>query len=244
MRRWMFMAALSVALVATPLWAQRGGRGGMAAGGARGGSVAHGSGFAGAPHGGAFAGGVARGGFVHGPYPGHLPYYPGRYPYYGWRYPGWGYYGYGGYGYPWWGWSGGVGWSSGYYPSGWYSDPATQYPVYVYANPDNTNTAAYSEQQEIDRLNDEVARLRAEQQGSAARTSVPRPPPQAEIRGDTVLVFRDHHSEEIENYAIVGKTLWVFTEQRARKIPIAELNVPATTKANEARGIDFRLPGQ
>ncbi|HME57460.1 MAG TPA: hypothetical protein VKF63_03920, partial [Terracidiphilus sp.] len=64
------------------------------------------------------------------------------------------------------------------------------------------------------------------------------------IHAATVLVFRDRHSEEIQNYAIVGKTLWVFTEQRARKIPIAELNVPATTKANEARGIDFRLPAQ
>jgi hypothetical protein len=202
-------------------------------------------GFAGAPHGGGYWGGGFHGGYWRGP--GHFPYYPGRYPYYGWRYPGWGYrgyYGYGGYGYPWWGWSGGVGWSSGYYPSGWYSDPATQYPVYAYANPDNTNTAAYNQQQEIDRLNDEVARLRVEQQVSSAGTSVPRPPPQAEVRGDTVLVFRDHHSEEIENYAIVGRTLWVFTEQRARKIPIAELNVPATTKANEARGIDFRLPGQ
>jgi len=56
-----------------------------------------------------------------------------------------------------------------------------------------------------------------------------------------VLVFRDHHSEEIQNFAIVGETLWVFTEQRARKIPIAALDVPATTKANDSRGIDFRL---
>jgi hypothetical protein len=59
-----------------------------------------------------------------------------------------------------------------------------------------------------------------------------------------VLVFRDRHSEEILNYAIKGERLWVFTEQRARKIPIAELDVPATTKANTERGIDFRLPGQ
>jgi len=57
-------------------------------------------------------------------------------------------------------------------------------------------------------------------------------------------VFRDRHSEEIRNYAIAGETLWVFTQQRARKIPIAELDVPATTKANEDRGIDFRLPSQ
>jgi hypothetical protein len=235
MRRWMFMAALSVALLVTPLWAQRGGRGGMAVGGARGGSV-------GAPHSGTFAGGVARGGFVHGPYPGHLPYYPGRYPFYPGRYPWWGYRGYyGGWGYPWaWGWYGGVGWSGDNY-----SYPDQSYPVYAYSTPDNGNAyVTYDQQQEIDRLNDEVARRRADQQSGAAQNSAQPSAPKTEIHGDTVLVFRDRHTEEIQNYAIIGKTLWVFTEQQARKIPIAELNVPATTKANEARGIDFRLPGQ
>ena len=72
--------------------------------------------------------------------------------------------------------------------------------------------------------------------------SAPSPPPKAQVRAETLLVFRDRHTEEIQNYAIVGKTLWVFTEQRSRKIPIAELDVPATTKANDDRGIDFRLP--
>jgi hypothetical protein len=243
MRRWMFMAALSAAMLVTPVWAQRGGRGGMGGGGARGGSVAHGSGFASAPRGGAFAGGVARGGFGHGPYPGHLPYYPGRYPFYPGRYPWWGYrgyYGYGWSGYPWWGWYGGVGWSGDYY-----SYPDLSYPVYAYSTLDNGNAyVTYDQQQEIDRLNDEVARLQAERQSGAAQTFAPPSAPKAEVHGDTVLVFRDKHTEEIQNYAIVGKTLWVFTEQRARKIPIAELNVPATTRANEARGIDFRLPGQ
>ena len=159
-------------------------------------------------------------------YPGHYPYYPGRYPYYPGRYPWWGYRGYygnGWYGYPWasWGWYGGVGWSGAYNQSGWYSDPVTQYPVYVYANPDNGNTT-YNQQQEIDRLNDEVARLRAEREPGSAATPVPQPSPKTQIRAATVLVFRDRHTEEIQDYAIVGKTLWVFTEQRARKIPIAD----------------------
>jgi len=241
------MATLSAALLAVPLWGQRGGHGGMAGG--RGGMAVggvHGGGVAGAPHGGAYGGGVAHGWYGHGSYPGHLPYYPGHYPYGGRRYPWWGYrgsYGYGWWGYPAWGWYGGVDWSSDYYPSGWYSDSATQYPVYVYANLDNGNIA-YDQQQEINRLNDEVARLRAEQQSSGVQSSAQPSAPKAEIHGETVLVFRDRHTEEIQNYAIVGKTLWVFNEQRARKIPIAELNVPATTKANEARGIEFLLPGQ
>jgi hypothetical protein len=239
MRRWIFMAALSGALLAIPMWGQRGGRGGM---GGRGG-------YSSAPRGGSYWAGGSRGAYGYGPYgyPGHYPYYPGRYPYYPGRYPWWGYrggYGYGWYGYPWasWGWNGGIGWSGAYNQSGWYSDPVTQYPVYVYANPDDGNDT-YNQQQEIDRLNDEVARLRAEREPGSAANPVPQPPPKTQIRAATVLVFRDHHTEEIQNYAVVGKTLWVFTEQRARKIPIATLDVPATTKANEDRGIDFRLPG-
>jgi hypothetical protein len=242
MRRWIFMAALSAALLATPLWGQRGGgHGGMAGGGAHGGFVGHGGGgFVGAFRGGNW-GGNFHGGFGHGPYPGHFPYYPGRYGY--GRYPLWGYrggYGYGWYGYPWaWGWYGDIGWSGDYD-----SYPAQSYPN-AYSSPDNANAyVAYDQQQEINQLNDEVARLRAEQQSGAARDYARPPPSKPQIQAATVLVFKDRHSEEIENYAIVGKTLWVFSEQRARKIPIAELNVPATTKANEARGIDFRLPGQ
>ena len=234
MRRWIFIAALSASLLATPLWAQRGGHGGMGMGGGRG--------YAGVSHGGGSWGGGYRGGAWRGSYPGHYPYYPGRYPYYGWRNP-WGYGGW--YGYPWvsFGWYGGSGWSGGYYSYPAQSYEAQSYPAYVYVSPDNGS--AYSgndqqQQQQIDRLTNEVDRLRAD--ADAARSSVPQPPPRPEIRAGTVLVFRDRHSEEIQNYAIVGKTLWVFSEQRARKIPIDELNVPATTKANEARGVDFRLP--
>jgi hypothetical protein len=241
MRRWIFMAALATALFATPLWAQRGGHGGMAGGGHGGGFAGHGSGYVahggggyvGAAHGGAYWGGGYHGGYWHG-YPGHYPHYPGRYPWWGYRG-----YGYGWYGYPWfslgWYWGGG-------YSDAYYAYPATSYPVYVSPYADDNTSVDYKQQKEIDQLNDEVARLRAEQQSGAAAKPAPQPPPKAQVNSETVLVFRDRHSEEIENYAVVGKTLWVFTEQRARKIPITELNVPATTKANEARGIDFRLP--
>jgi len=236
MRRWLFMAALSVALLAVPLWGQRGGRGGMAMGGVRGGYVVHGGGFMGPSHGGYWSGGFRP---VYGPgfpgHPGHYPYHPIHYPYWGWRYPWWGFRGY--YGYPWaLGSYGGVGfgWSDAYYP-------AQSYPAYAYAPPENSNAnIAYQQQGEIDRLNDEVASLRAERVPSAPATQAP----ETQIRAETVLVFRDHHSEQIQNYAIVGETLWVFTEQRARKIPISTLDVPATSKANDDRGIDFRLPSR
>jgi hypothetical protein len=58
----------------------------------------------------------------------------------------------------------------------------------------------------------------------------------------TVLVFKDQHRVEVRNYAIVGATVYVFEPQRTRKIPIAQLDVPATARVNEERGVSFRLP--
>jgi hypothetical protein len=58
----------------------------------------------------------------------------------------------------------------------------------------------------------------------------------------TVLVFRDQHRLEIQNYAIVGQTVWNFAPQRTEKIRLADLDLVATTKANDQRGITFRLP--
>ncbi len=59
----------------------------------------------------------------------------------------------------------------------------------------------------------------------------------------TVLVFRDQHKQEISNYAIVGQTLWSFGSPHTQKIPLADLDLPATVKANDERGLTFRLPG-
>ena len=210
-----------------------------AVGGARGGFVGHGGGgFAGAPRG-AYWGGGYHGGYGYG--------YSGRYPYYGrygyGRYPWWGYragYGWGWWGYPWaWGWYGGVGWSGDYLlissavVSGLCVFPSGQSQLLC-------QRRAAAGDRPAERRGSAPARRAAVRRNAKLRAQ----PPKAQIQAGTVLVFRDRHSEEIQNYAIVGKTLWVFTEQRARKIPIAELNVPATTKANEARGIDFRLPSQ
>jgi hypothetical protein len=58
----------------------------------------------------------------------------------------------------------------------------------------------------------------------------------------TVLVFKDGHQLEVENYAIVGSTLYDLTEGHRRKIPLSDLDLDATTKRNDDRGIDFRVP--
>ena len=59
----------------------------------------------------------------------------------------------------------------------------------------------------------------------------------------TALVFRDQHVEEVRNYAIAGGTLWVLNDHQAgKKIPLAQLDLQATVKMNDDRGVDFQVP--
>ncbi len=58
----------------------------------------------------------------------------------------------------------------------------------------------------------------------------------------TVLVFKDGHQFDVLNYAIVGDTLFDFTAGHTRKILLADLDLPATHKANDDRGIEFQIP--
>ena len=96
---------------------------------------------------------------------------------------------------------------------------------------------------ELERLTDEVERLREEQTArEQARLTPPRRPSAEENVPSTILVFRDGHRSEVSNYAIVGQTLWVFTQQRARKIPVSDLDVEATKKVNAGRGVEVPLP--
>lgn len=141
--------------------------------------------------------------------------------------------------YPYWGWGwgyGGYGYAADYAPVDAYSQPwGTSAPYQAY-----DNSYLYMQNQaisdQLNRLTDEVAQLRAEQQARA------NPAPERETAPPTVLVYRDRHREEVQNYAVVGQTLWVFDEQKAHKIPLAQLDISATTKANDERGIDFRVP--
>lgn len=58
----------------------------------------------------------------------------------------------------------------------------------------------------------------------------------------TVLVFKDGHQADVSNYAIVGDTLFDFSSGRTRKVLLADLDLAATGKANDARGVDFQIP--
>ena len=81
------------------------------------------------------------------------------------------------------------------------------------------------------------------QQATAPPEKSAEPEPLAAQPG-TVLVFKDGHQAEIHNYAIVAGTLFDLTEGRAKKIQLADLDLPATRKANDDRGIDFQVPAK
>jgi hypothetical protein len=57
-----------------------------------------------------------------------------------------------------------------------------------------------------------------------------------------VLVFKDGRRLEIVNYAIVGSTLYDLKNGLTRKVALAELDLPATVKQNDDRGVEFQLP--
>jgi len=259
MRR-LFLIAASALLVTLPAFGQRG-HGGFAGGHA--GFVGHGS-FSGGRstggHGASFAhsgirfsGGSGRSfpgvhasnrDFSRGPYL-HDGFrndrFRGRLRNFGFRNDCHGYLCRGGYGYPWWGYDPWL-WD-------WWDDSSNYDDEYD----QNLAIANEMNQQSLDQQSlSEQRMLRQEQADGDQDVYAPRGATRAQQnsasdRGEpiippTVLVFRDGHSLEVRNYAIVGETLWSFIGQRTQKIPLSQLDLAATVKANDDRGVTFTVP--
>ena len=58
----------------------------------------------------------------------------------------------------------------------------------------------------------------------------------------TVFIFKDGRKLETQNYAIVGQTLYDFSNNGMKKIKLDELDLNATRKANDELGISVKLP--
>ncbi len=126
------------------------------------------------------------------------------------------------------------------------------YPYYLtdddYYPPDDS--AAYEAQvvseqptrEEDDRqvLNDDY---RAELNSARGQQPEAKPAPEpVSDQPNTVLIFKDGHQVEVANYAIVGTTLYELNDGRSIKVQIADLDLPATVKENDNRGIEFQVP--
>lgn len=155
----------------------------------------------------------------HGFHHGHFVYPYAAYPYS---------YGYGAYGWPfWWDWS-----SS-------YDDSRDDYRAPY-------NDAQYQTAAEINRLADEVQDLRQDRYNQPAPTpaaAVPRPEAKLEQPDlPVVLVFLDRHIQEVKNYAVANEMLVVLDGNRRTKYPLADIDLAATMKLNDERGVDFEVP--
>jgi len=145
-------------------------------------------------------------------------------------------YGYGcwnyGYGYP--------GWYAGIDP--WWWDSGSSYDEDYERDRELANEMNARNLEEQQMLRQEQADGDQDAYARPPRREQERPEPEgASIMPATVLVFRDQHKQEVQNYAIVGHTLWAFAPQR-QKIALADLDLAATTKANDDRGLTFRVP--
>jgi len=151
-----------------------------------------------------------------------------------------------GYGYPWWGY---------YDPFLWWGDDDSAYDQDYQNNlatADQMNQQSLEQQQMLDQEQSDGDQDAYADPNAADPDWNVRPPLRPADPGGanvgeaamspTVLVFRDQHQLEVENYAIVGGTLWSFSAHRTEKIPLSSLDLPATVKANDDRGVTFRLP--
>ena len=82
---------------------------------------------------------------------------------------------------------------------------------------------------------------------AAAPVSAPASQAPAQQSAPAVLVYRDGHSEELSSYSIIGPVIYTKGDYWSsgnwtRKIQIADLNLPATFKQNQDRGVKFDLP--
>ncbi len=268
MRRLLSIAAFALVL-AVPLWAQRGGgHGGGGHGGGFGGG--HGGGFSGG-HGGGFGGGHGFGGvhpgggrvggfhgspgfsrgFNHGPRSGvhspgfsnHGPFRTGfgfrhrhfrdhdfddRFRFRTWGVP---------FGSPW--------WYSGFYDPYWWWDDHSRFDdeynndrqIAMQMDQQSLEQQRMWRQEEADGDQDAYAPPRRSLPPRAQEDTTPDPP-----ATPTVLVFRDQHKQEVNNYAIVGQTLWNFAPQKTQKIPLADLDIQATVRVNDDHGVSFHIP--
>jgi hypothetical protein len=75
------------------------------------------------------------------------------------------------------------------------------------------------------------------------QSSQPATPAVSAERLPAVLVFRDHHTQNVQNYALTPKAVFEFTNVGWNKIPLTDLDLPATMAVNQERGVPFKVPG-
>lgn len=135
-------------------------------------------------------------------------------------------------------------------------------PYYIadggYDQEENVQQQAADRQRAMDEMNFErrrdmelqrqVAELQAAQEASdraaqqrAAQPMPVRSAPEAQPL-PAVLVFRDGRQMQVENYVITSERLFTLGPDQHRTIQLSDLDLNATVKANQERGVSFSVP--
>ena len=98
---------------------------------------------------------------------------------------------------------------------------------------------------QVGNLAAEVESMREDQAQRDSRGAPSAEPPMAaeEKPPTTLFVYRDGHQMEVQDYAILGKTLWIFSQEKTRRVPLADHDLAAARRAFEPEhGVDFVPP--
>jgi hypothetical protein len=98
---------------------------------------------------------------------------------------------------------------------------------------------------ELDAIHQELAQLQQRQAESPYRAApeyagpVLEQGPSKPTDPPLILIFRDGTQTEVRDFAVVGQVFWDLSGHPTRKFPVSQLNLAATVKANEDRGVEF-----
>ncbi len=132
------------------------------------------------------------------------------------------------------------------YPYLYFGDTGLSSPPESYGPPPQAQDQPNNDlAMELDSIHQELAMLQQRQapppygMAPADAGAVVEQAPTKPLDPPLVLVFRDGTRTEIQDFAVVGQTFWDLSVRPIRKFPVSQLNLDASIKANEARGVDF-----
>jgi hypothetical protein len=123
-----------------------------------------------------------------------------------------------------------------------YQDDSGSYPDPNAADNSNYDSRAADNRQVLEEDYRAGLNRQSEQASQQEQNLQSRPEQPVAAQPSTVLVFKDGHQQEVSNYAIIGATLYELSDGRSKKVQLTDLDLTATVKENDQRGVAFQLP--
>jgi len=125
-----------------------------------------------------------------------------------------------------------------------YSAPIYTSPTYITPSQSVTTSDATVADlnAQVQQLTNEVQQLQSEL--AAANGQVPQTSAAPQNAPPLTLILKDGRRIEAPGYALVGSTLWILNQESATKIPLSDVDVGATQKENQQRGINVVIPSR